>query len=140
MTNVVRVTKTTIRTSCSIGRVCRAEKKTIDASTIEPVPNVVPESRGVDPLVKAPEPDKPRRTDQHDRSAEGQCSSELFATTVTGTATSVPAFAHMDVAACTILVKTVARELDPVLRSYIQREELVFLMRQLCTLISNYHM
>jgi len=56
-------------------------------------------------------------------------SPELFVQlTVTGAATSVPAFAHMNVATRTTLVKTVARELDPVLRSYIQGKELVFSM------------
>ena len=41
---------------------------------------------------------------------------------------SVPAFAHMDVSTRTTLVETVARELEPVLRSYIQGKELVFSM------------
>ena len=56
-------------------------------------------------------------------------SPELFVQlTVTGAATSVPAFTNMDFAMRTALVETVARELDPIVRSYIQGEELVFLM------------
>lgn len=53
-------------------------------------------------------------------------SPELFVQlTVTGAATSVPAFAHMDVATHTTLVAAVARELNPLFCSYIQVDELV---------------
>jgi hypothetical protein len=46
--------------------------------------------------------------------------------TVTGAATFVAPFIHMDAVTRTTLIETVARELDLVLRPYIQREQLVF--------------
>ena len=56
-------------------------------------------------------------------------SPELFVQlTMTSAATSVPAFIHMDVSKCKALVESIAREFEPVLLSYIQEEELVFLM------------
>ena len=48
--------------------------------------------------------------------------------TVTGAATSVPAFIQMDASTRVALVEAVGRELDPVLRPYIQGDELVFSM------------
>ncbi|MGD9617921.1 MAG: class I SAM-dependent methyltransferase [Alphaproteobacteria bacterium] len=56
-------------------------------------------------------------------------SPELFVQlTVTGAATSVPAFAGMDASTRAALVNSVAHELDPVLHSSIQGEELIFPM------------
>jgi SAM-dependent methyltransferase len=56
-------------------------------------------------------------------------SPELFVQlTVTGAATSVPAFIQMDVSKRKALVEAVAREFEPVIPSYIQEGELVFSM------------